>query len=139
MMEESEESDAGLVINVGALEIDVPRSAGFYGGVALAVMVGLIDPPLGLFIAAVPLVKMLTSRRFPIAVRFVGQFLEGSAKPVGGDAEGTIRLPDGPVAKPRVSRSPAAKSQAAKPRAARSGTRASGSPDGRARPRPARS
>ncbi|MCW2887326.1 MAG: hypothetical protein QOE54_6476 [Streptosporangiaceae bacterium] len=88
----TEGPDTGLVVHVGSLDIDVPRSAGFYGGVALAVAVGLIDPPLGLFIAAVPLLKMLTSSRFPTPVRFVGQFLEGSAKPVGGDAEGTVRL-----------------------------------------------
>ncbi|MGI8330514.1 hypothetical protein ACRYCC_11165 [Actinomadura scrupuli] len=87
----AEDPDAGLVIQVGSLDIDIPRSAGYYGGVALAVAVGLIDPPLGIFIAAVPVLKMLTSARFPIPVRFIGQLLEGSARPVGGDAEGTIR------------------------------------------------
>jgi hypothetical protein len=56
------------------------------------VAAGLIDPPLGLFIAAVPVLKMLTNSRFPLPVRFVGQFLEGSAMPVGGESEGTIRL-----------------------------------------------
>jgi hypothetical protein len=88
----AEDSDTGLVIQVGSLDIDIPRSAGYYGGVVLAVAVGLIDPPLGLFIAAVPLLKMLTNARFPTSVRFIGQFLEGSAMPVGGDAEGTVRF-----------------------------------------------
>ena len=88
----AEDPDTGLVIQVGSLDIDIPRSAGYYGGVALAVAIGLIDPPLGLFIAAVPVLKMLTNARFPTPVRFIGQFLEGSAMPVGGDAEGTVRF-----------------------------------------------
>ncbi|MCW2916375.1 MAG: hypothetical protein JWN52_4443 [Actinomycetia bacterium] len=88
----AKDPDTGLVIQVGSLDIDIPRSAGYYGGVALALALGLIDPPLGLFIAAVPVLKMLTNARFPTPVRFVGQFLEGTAKPVGGDAEGTVRF-----------------------------------------------
>jgi hypothetical protein len=88
------EQDAGLVIRLGPMQVDIPRSMGFYGGIALAVGAGMIEPPLGIFIAAVPALKMLNSSRFPQSVRFVGQLLEGSAKPVGGDGEGTIRLRD---------------------------------------------
>jgi hypothetical protein len=88
----AKDPDRGLVIQVGSLDIDIPRSAGYYGGVVLAVALGLIDPPLGLFIAVVPVLKMLTNARFPTPVRFIGQFLEGTATPVGGDAEGTVRF-----------------------------------------------
>jgi hypothetical protein len=76
---------------VGPVEVDWPRSLGFFGGIALAVGAGLIEPPLGLFIAAVPFVKMLDLPRLPNQLRFVGQVLEGVAKPVGGDSEGTVR------------------------------------------------
>jgi hypothetical protein len=87
--------DRGLIARVGRLAIDCPRSAGYYGGVAAAVGLGLIDPPLGLFIAAVPFLKMLNHDSAPRAARMVGQFFEGMAKPVGGDGEGTIVLVDG--------------------------------------------
>jgi hypothetical protein len=45
---------------------------------------GLIEPSLGLFIAAVPFLKMLGLPRLPNRARFVAQVLEGAAKPVGG-------------------------------------------------------
>ena len=78
-----------LTCRFGPLSVDVPRSAGYFGGVALAVGAGLIEPPLGLFIAAVPFVRMIDTSA-PRMTRFVGQFLEGMSKPVGGDSEGTI-------------------------------------------------
>jgi hypothetical protein len=53
--------------------IDVPRSIGYYEGAALAVAVGVIEPPLGVFIAAVPFLKFLTYRGLPLAVQFVGE------------------------------------------------------------------
>lgn len=115
----AEDPDAGLVIQFGSLEIDIPRSTGYYGGVALAVAVGLIDPPLGLFIAAVPVLKMLTNARFPTPVRFVGQFLEGSALPVGGDAEGTVRFQDSGTAQTsRKARTRSAPARPGRPRPA---------------------
>jgi hypothetical protein len=83
---------SGLISRIGTLEIDWPRSLGFYGGIALAVGAGVIDPPFGLFIAAVPFIKMLDLPRLPNRVRFVAQVLEGVAKPVNGDSEGTIRI-----------------------------------------------
>jgi hypothetical protein len=86
--------DRGLVIHAGPLEVDVPRSLGYYGGIAVAVGVGLIEPPLALFIGAIPLVKMLMHGKAPQPVRFLGQMFDGAAKPVGGDAEGTIRVED---------------------------------------------
>ena len=41
-------------VQVGTVEVDVPRSVGYFGGLAAAVGLGIIDPPLALFIAAVP-------------------------------------------------------------------------------------
>lgn len=87
-------SETILDLRVGPVTLDVPRSIGYFGGVALAVNVGLIDPPLGLFIAAVPLWKTLTHRALPLAARAVGAILEGASKPIGGDSEGTVRLDD---------------------------------------------
>lgn len=60
----------------------------------MAVVAGIIGPPLGLFIAAAPFLKMMTNRLASTPVRFVGQVFDGAAQPVGGDGEGTIRLQD---------------------------------------------
>jgi hypothetical protein len=81
-----------LISRIGKFEIDWPRSLGFFGGIALAVGAGVIDPPLGLFIAAVPFIKMLDLPRMHNRVRFVAQVLEGVAKPVSGDSQGTVRI-----------------------------------------------
>ena len=86
----------GLMIHAGPIEIDVPRSLGYYGGIAAAVGIGMIEPPLGLFIGAIPIVKMLTRGDAPQLVRLLGQLFDGAAKPVGGDAEGTIRAENDP-------------------------------------------
>ena len=61
-------------------------------GVAL----GLLEPPLALFIAAVPFVKMLSDQRAPTPMRFIGLLGEGAAKPVGSSGEGTVRLSQEP-------------------------------------------
>lgn len=84
--------DRGLVTEVGPLRIDWPRSIGYFGGVGLAVAAGLIEPPLGLFIAAVPFLKMLNRPDAPLPARFLAQVLDGVSKPVGGDTEATIEL-----------------------------------------------
>lgn len=86
------EDEPRLVGRVGPIEFDWPRSVGYFGGTWLAVAAGLIEPPLGLFIAAVPFLKMLDVPALPNLPRFVGQVLEGVAKPVGGDGQGTVRL-----------------------------------------------
>ena len=83
-----------LEVQVGTVEIDVPRSVRYFGGLAAAVGFGLIEPPLAVFIAAVPLFKALTNTALPRTVRVVGEVLEGAAKPVGSDAEGVIQLQD---------------------------------------------
>ena len=86
------EQKQGMTSRIGPLEIDWPRTIGYYGGVGLATAFELIEPPLALFIAAIPLLKMLNHPRASGPIRFVGQLLEGAAKPVGGSAEATIQL-----------------------------------------------
>jgi hypothetical protein len=83
-----------LEVQIGTVEVDVPRSIGYFGGLAVATGLGLIEPPLALFIAAVPVYKVLTNTALPKAVRVIGEVLEGAAKPVGSDAEGVIVLED---------------------------------------------
>lgn len=86
--------DNVLEVRAGIIEIDVPRSVGYFGGLAAAVGLGLMEPPLALFIAAVPAFKVLTNTGLPLAVRALGEVLEGAAKPVGSDADGVILLTD---------------------------------------------
>jgi hypothetical protein len=74
------------------MEIDWPRSIGYFGGIGLAVAFEIIDPPLALFVAALPFLKMLNRPDARRPVRVVSQFLDGMAKPVGGDATSTVRL-----------------------------------------------
>ncbi len=81
-------------IQLGPVLIDVPRSMGYFGGVGAALALGLVDPPLAAFIAAVPFLAMLTHRSLPAPVRFLGEALEGAAKPVGGDDDGYVLLQD---------------------------------------------
>ena len=86
--------DRGLVSRVGPLEIDWPKSVGYYGGVGLALAFELIEPPLAMFIAAIPLLKLLKRPGESWPVRVVADVLEGAAKPVGGDAESVVRVND---------------------------------------------
>lgn len=81
-------------VRLGPVVVDVPRSAGYFGGAALAMGLGLVEPPLAAFIAAVPLFKVLTHRSLPAPIRFVGEVVEGGAKPVGGDDDPAIQLVD---------------------------------------------
>lgn len=90
------EEDRGLTSQIGPVEIDWPRTIGYYGGIGLAVAFELIEPPLALFIAAVPFLKMLNMPQASRPIRFVAQLLEGASKPVGGSAEATLRLSTAP-------------------------------------------
>jgi hypothetical protein len=90
------EAERGMVLRAGPLEIDVPRSLGYFAGIAAAVAVGVLEPPLGAFIAAVPFIKMLTTPDSPNPLRFLGLLAEGAAQPVGSSGQGTIRLPGEP-------------------------------------------
>jgi len=84
--------DRGLVTHAGPVEVDWPRTIGYYGGLALAVGLELIPTPLAVFVAAIPLFKMLNRPRAPRPIRFAAQLLDGAAKPVGGDGESTFRF-----------------------------------------------
>ena len=84
--------DRGLVSHIGPVKVDWPRSLGYYGGIGIALAAGVIDPPLAIFIGAIPFLKMLNRPKAPLPVRFVGQVLDGAAKPVGGSSEATIEL-----------------------------------------------
>ena len=93
-----EPEDAGLVTRVGPLEIDWPRSIGYFGGIGIAVACELIAPPIAIFIAAIPALKLFKHPGRPWPLRVVADALEGAAKPVGADAEAVVRLvPDAPA------------------------------------------
>lgn len=97
--------DRGLVVEAGPIVVDVPRTVGYFGAIGLATAAGLIEPPLAIFIAAIPVVKMLMNENLPEPLRFLGQVFDGAAQPVGGSAEGTVRLQDAAAA--RAARRPA--------------------------------
>lgn len=88
--------DLGIRVDIGPVEVDVPKSLGYFGGIAAAVAFGVLDPPLAAFIAAVPFVKMLSNPGAPLPLRFVSELFQGAAKPVGSDGEGTITLTEPP-------------------------------------------
>jgi hypothetical protein len=94
--------DAPFISRMGPLEVDWPQSIGYFGGIALAVALELIEPPVAIFIAAIPFVKLFKQPGEVKPARFVSAVLEGAAKPVGGDSESTIRL-----AKPAAQSPPA--------------------------------
>lgn len=97
--------DRGLVSRWGPLEVDWQRTLGYFGGAAAAVAFGVIEAPLGLAIAAVPFVSMLSDPRAPRHSRAVGQVFEGAMKPIGSQGEGTVRLsPQAPVGRRTTSR-----------------------------------
>lgn len=95
------EQNLGMTSRVGPLEIDWPRTIGYYGGIGLALAFELIEPPLAIFIAAIPVLKMLNRPKASRLTRFTGQLLEGAAKPVGGSSEATIQLTDNGEPAPR--------------------------------------
>ena len=90
-MADEQKEDQPFVSRVGPVDIDWPRSLGFFGGIALAIAFDLIAPELALFVACVALVKLLKRRHATRAEKAVAAVLEGAAKPLGGDAQETIR------------------------------------------------
>lgn len=90
------EQDLGMKGRLGPLEIDWPRTIGYYGGIGVALAVEMVEPPLAIFIAAIPILKMLNRPSASRLSRFTGQLLEGAARPVGGSAESTIQLAEEP-------------------------------------------
>jgi hypothetical protein len=85
------DEDALFVVKIGPVAIDVPSTLGFFGGIAAAVALDLIAPPLGAAIAVIPLLKLLKRKNATVAEKVVAAVVEGAAKPVGGDAEGCVR------------------------------------------------
>lgn len=85
-------ADRGLTNRIGPVEINWPRAVGYYGGLGLAVGFGMIEPPFGLFIAAVPLFKMLNRPKASRPVRLLSQIMDGASQPVGGDGDPAIKL-----------------------------------------------
>ncbi len=115
--------DRGLVSHIGPVEVDWPRSLGYYGGISLAVAAGMLEPPLAIFIAAIPFLKMLNHPKATLPTRFVAQVLDGAAKPVGGDSGATIQLKANanPTATPRPTILAEARERANRLRAPRNG------------------
>src|SRR5947209_12364088 len=83
-----------LVGRIGPMEIDWPRAIGYYGGIGLALAFEVVEPPLAIFIASVPFLKMLNRPNSTLPARIVAQALDGAAKPVGGDGESSVRVVD---------------------------------------------
>jgi hypothetical protein len=77
--------DRVIHLDIGPVEIDIPRTLGYYGGISVAVAFGVLEPPIAVFIAALPVIKMLGTRVAPAPLRFFAQILQGAGKPVGGD------------------------------------------------------
>jgi hypothetical protein len=69
---------------------------GYYGGIGLALALEMMEPPLALFIAAIPVLKMLNRSWASWPTRLVPQLPQGMARPVGGDGDSTI-TPDVPL------------------------------------------
>ncbi len=89
------------------VEIDWPRSIGFFGAIGVAAALDLISMPIAIFVASVPFLKMMNRPNAPTAQRFFSHLVDGAAKPVGGDSEGTIRWAELPAQRGR----PRARSQ----------------------------
>ncbi|HEX3594607.1 MAG TPA: hypothetical protein VGL81_28270 [Polyangiaceae bacterium] len=85
------DEDRRFTTRVGPIDVDWPRAVGFYGGIVAAVAFDLIAPPLALFVAIVPLLKLLKRKDATVVEKAVAAVLEGASKPVGGDAEAVVR------------------------------------------------
>ena len=90
-MPEEQTEDQPFVSRMGPVDIDWPRSLGFYGGIAVAIAFDLIAPELALFVAIVPLVKLFKREHATKSEKLIAAVVEGAAKPLGGDAEATVR------------------------------------------------
>ena len=73
------------------IEVDWPRSIGFFGAIGAAVALDLVSMPIAVFVAAVPFLKLMNRPNAPKPQQFFSHLVDGAAKPVGGDAEGTVR------------------------------------------------
>src|SRR3982074_3477244 len=82
--------EQGITSKVGEVEIDWPRSLGFFGALGAATALEFIPIPIALFVASVPFLKLLNRPDAPKASKFFSEVVAGASKPVGGDSEGTI-------------------------------------------------
>jgi hypothetical protein len=71
--------------------VDWPRSIGFFGALGVAAAMNLVPLPIAVFVGAVPFLKLLDDPRSSTPRRFFTHLVDGAAKPVGGDSEGTVR------------------------------------------------
>jgi hypothetical protein len=76
---------------VERVEVDWPKSLGFFGAIGAATALELIPIPIALFVASVPFLKLLNRPDAPKAGKFFSELVDGASKPVGGDSEGTVR------------------------------------------------
>lgn len=90
--QDEQQQEQGMTSRVGLIDIDWPKTIGYYGGIGVALALEVIDPPVAIFIAAIPLFKMLSHPKLPMPARIVGQILEGASQPVGGADEATVHL-----------------------------------------------
>jgi len=88
----ADENEQGLMSRVGPVEINWPLTVGYYGGIGLALAFDLVAPPVAIFIAAIPFMKMIDRPGASKPTRMVSQVLQGVATPVNGDAPSSIRL-----------------------------------------------
>lgn len=89
------------------IEVDWLRSIGFFGAIGAAVALDLVSMPIAVFVAAVPFLKLMNRPNAPKPQQFFSHLVDGAAKPVGGDSEGTVRWAAKPSRTKRSSRTAA--------------------------------
>jgi len=92
--QDEQKEDEPFVTRIGPLHVDWPRSIGYFGGIAAAVAFDLIAPELALFVALIPVVKLFKRKDATKVEKAIAAVIEGAAKPLGGDAESTVRPAD---------------------------------------------
>lgn len=77
-----------LVTRFGPMEINWPGLIAYFGGLTLAVASDVISPPVGMFIAALPVGMLFRapSRAWPIRI-----VTGGATTAVSGNPDGTVR------------------------------------------------
>ena len=91
MGDDEQTEDQPFVSRLGPVDIDWARSLGFFGGIAAAIAFELIAPEIALFAACIPLLKLLKRKHATKVERAFASVVEGAAKPLGGDADATVR------------------------------------------------
>ncbi len=83
--------DRAIHLDIGPVEIDIPRTLGYYGGISTAVAFGVLEPPIAVFIAALPVIKMLGTR---VAPHHCGSS-PNCCKAPGNRSAATVKAPSG--------------------------------------------